>query len=211
MRVPALLAFATVSLAGCGAPAVSLGGGAREYVATDYSNVLERWTRTESLLLFDELTRALTVTATFESWDFRWAYVIRYGQDFRVTIAERQEMLRRQLQKTRETHDVFLALYGSADKQNDLTRPDSAWIVRLIDSTGNETPPMDIEAVRNPGALVARFYPYNNVWRKAFRVRFPTMTSDGHATIAPTAEWFGLRFAGPLGNTDLTWQLVGER
>lgn len=122
MRIPALLAFATVSLAGCGAPAVSLGGGAREYVATDYSNVLERWTRTESLLLFDELTRALTVTATFESWDFRWAYVIRYGQDFRVTIAERQEMLRRQLQKTRETHDVFLALYGSADKQNDLYR-----------------------------------------------------------------------------------------
>ena len=95
MRSVALLIATT--LVGCGAPAVSLGGGAREYVATDYQSVLDRWTRTESVLLFDELTRALTVTATFESWDFRWAYVIRYGQDFRLTIPERQDMLRKRL------------------------------------------------------------------------------------------------------------------
>ncbi len=209
MRSVALLIATT--LVGCGAPAVSLGGGAREYVATDYQSVLDRWTRTESVLLFDELTRALTVTATFESWDFRWAYVIRYGQDFRLTIPERQDMLRKRLEKTRERHEFFLALYGATDKQNDLSRPDSAWIVRLIDSTGNEIAPEEIEPLHKPGALESRFYPYSTVWRKAFRVRFPMQTSDGHPTIAPTADWFGLRFAGPLGNTDLTWQLADAR
>jgi hypothetical protein len=211
MRSSALLVVALLGLAGCGAPAVSLGAGPREYVATDYPSVLDRWTRTESLFLFDELTRALTVTATFESWDFRWAYVIRYGQDYRLTIPQRQDLLRQRLETTRDTHEFFVALYGSSDKQNDLTKADSAWIVRLIDSTGNEIAPTDVVAVHKPGVLERRFYPYSTVWRRAFRVRFPTATSDGRPTIAATAEWFGLRFAGPLGNTDLTWQLAGSR
>jgi hypothetical protein len=197
-------------LAGCSASPVSLAGGAREYVATDYPTVLDRWTRTESLILYDELTRALTVTATFESWDFRWAYVIRYAQDYRLTIPERQSLLRDKLSATRDTHEFFLALYGAEPKQNDLTKPDSAWIVRLIDSTGTEVPPKQIDAVRRPGAIERRYYPYNTVWRKAFRVSFPSHTSDGRPTISPRAEWFGLRFAGAWGNTDLVWKLAGS-
>jgi hypothetical protein len=196
---------------GCAAPLVSLDRGPREYVATDYPAVLERWTRTESLFLFDELTRALTVTATFESWDFRSAFVIRYAQDYRLTIPQRQELLRERLAATDEHHEFYLALYGEEDRQNDLSRPDSAWIVRLIDSTGGEVAPSAIEAVTRPGVLEQRFYPYSTVWRRAFRVRFPTQQADGRPSIARGAEWFGLRFAGPWGNTDLNWRLAPTR
>ena len=30
----------------------------------------------------------LTVTATYESWDFRWAYVVRYAESFKYVVAE---------------------------------------------------------------------------------------------------------------------------
>ncbi|MSP24409.1 MAG: hypothetical protein EXR75_04450 [Myxococcales bacterium] len=191
---------------GCAAPTVSLARGPREYVATDYAAVLDRWTRDESLFLFDELTRALTVTATFESWDFRWAYVIRYAQDYRLTIPQREELLKGELAETRDTHELFVALYGGRHKENDLTRADSPWIVRLIDSTGSEIAPAQIEAVKQTRVLERRYYPYNSVWRSGFRLRFPTRTPDGRPTISEHADWFGLRFAGAWGNTDLVWR-----
>ncbi len=201
-----LLALAG-ALSACAPKPVSIAEGPREYVATDYDAVLKNWTREESLIIYDELERALTVTATFESWDFRWAYVIRYANDYRLTIPQRQRLLSTTLNETRKSHQFFIALYGSNMKQNDLSEKDSAWIVRLIDATGNETAPTQIEAIKKPNILERRYYPYNSVWRKAFRIRFPTKSGNGRDTIAPDAEWVGLRFAGAWGNMDLIWEL----
>lgn len=209
------LTLSGVMLAGlfgsaCAAPAVSLQEGPREYVATDYDGVLGRWTRSESLILIDELETALTVTATLESWDFRWAYVIRYARDYRLTIPQRQRLLGEQLNETRRQHQFFVALYGSNYKQDDLTKKDSNWIVRLIDARGNETAPVQIEKIKKSRVLERRYYPYNTVWRQAFRVRFPAQTADGRPTIAEDAEWIGLRFAGAYGNTDLIWDIARD-
>lgn len=190
---------------------MTLADGPREYVATDYAGVLDRWTRTKSLFLFDELTRALTVTATFESWDFRWAYVIRYAQDFRLTIPERQALLERRLSETRGSHEFFVSLAGADDRQSDLAAARPSWIVRLIDSTGTEAPPSALEPVARPDALERRYYPHHSVWRRAYRIRFAALGSDGRPVLAPTAQWFGLRFAGPWGNTDVTWALESPR
>jgi hypothetical protein len=203
----AALMLLLVVAGACSPPAVSLQEGPREYVATDYEGVLKRWTREESLILFDELERALTVAATFETWDFRWAYVIRYATDYRLTIPQRQRLLGQRLNETRKDHQFFIALYGANQKQNDLTKADSPWIVRLIDATGNETAPIQVEAIKKPTALERRYYPYNSVWRKAFRIRFPAQGKDGRPTLSPNATWVGLRFAGAWGNTDLIWQL----
>jgi hypothetical protein len=100
-----------------------------------------------------------------------------------------------------------VALYGGNRRHNDLTKPSSAWIVRLIDSTGNETAPSEIVAIKKPTALEQRYYPYNTVWRQAFRIRFPVASPDGRPTVSPQAAWLGLRFAGAKGNTDLIWDV----
>ena len=199
----ALLLSALVS--GCATQSVSLKEGPRQYVATDYDYVLKRWTRTESLVLYDELERALTATATFHSWDFRWAYTIRYARDFRLTIPQRQRRLKKSLASSRQHHEFFVALYGSEQDKNDLTEKDSAWVVRLIDASGNEVAPASIEKIRNLNVLEQRYYPYATAWRKAFRIQFPVKSRDGRPTISQQASWFGLRFAGAWGNTDLVW------
>ncbi len=201
------LALAAAPALGCATPLVSLAEGPREYVATDYESVLRQWTRTERLFALSELDNFLTATATFESWDFRWAYVVRYVQDYRLTIDERKKLMEKALDETKRRHQFFVAIYGGERRYNDLTKPDSAWIVRLIDDTGNETAPEEIQAIRKPNAIERTYFPYNSVFRLAFRIRFPRFTADGRQTISSKAKWFGVRFAGAQGNTQLIWQL----
>jgi hypothetical protein len=203
-----LVLLAPLLVCACAEQTVTLNTGAREYVPSDYLQVLRRWTRDESLIVFQELDDKLTVTATYESWDFRWAYVVRYAADYRLTVEQRREMLERTLQETADDHEFYVALYGSNWRLTDLSRPTSAWIVRLIDDTGSETVPSKIEAIIKPGALEYRYFPYTTVWRHAFRIRFPRQGIDGRPTIASNARWFGLRFAGAEGNEELRWQIV---
>jgi hypothetical protein len=201
----AIVLIAALS-AGCGVPRVSLADGPREYLATDYEHVLSRWTRTEHLLALSELDDLLTVTATFESWDFRWAYVVRYARDYRLSVEQRRLLLDATLAETRAHHQFFVALYGGNRRWTDLTKPNSAWIVRLIDDKGNETAPDEIIAIPKPGPIERTYFRYASMWRQVFRIRFPTSTPSG-PTIAKDASYFGLRFAGAQGSEELHWEL----
>jgi hypothetical protein len=203
----ALLASLGSGATGCAEERVSLSKGPREYVASDYPEILKRWTRDESLINVTELETPLTVTATFETWDFRWAYVVRYAQDYRLTVEQRRTLLVQTLRESSESHQFYVALYGSNWRWSDLSRPNSAWIVRLIDDLGDETAPSEIEHIAKPGALERTYFPYTTTWRQAFRIHFPRATPDKRPTIAPNAHWVGLRFAGAEGYEELRWDL----
>jgi hypothetical protein len=201
------LLFALAPLPGCAEPNVRLAEGPREYSPTDYEIVLERWTREKDLVVMNQLDNVLTATATYESWDFRWAYVVRYAEDYRLTVDQRRSLLERSLAESRKSHSFFLALFAQRYKWSDLTLEDPAWIVRLIDDQGTETAPTEIEPVKKPGAIERTYFPYTTPWRQAFRVRFPHSRADGRPTISPSARWFGLRFAGAQGHQELVWNL----
>jgi hypothetical protein len=205
--VPLLLGAALLAFGCSRTRAVSLAEGPREYVPFDYDQLLKRWTRTESLVALAELDDLLTVTSTFESWDFRWAYVVRYAEDYRLGVEQRRVLLESTLAETRKQHQFFVALYGPNRRWNDLSKKNSAWVVRLIDDKGNETAAEEIQAIPRPGAIERTYFPYTNVWRQAFRLKFPSHHGDGKPTIAPDATWFGLRFAGAQGHQDLIWRL----
>jgi hypothetical protein len=204
-----VFAAATLALsaAACSPTTVSMREGPREYVATDYEDVLDRWTRTEDLITLSELDNLLQTTATFESWDFRWAYVVRYVEDYRLTIDQRKKLLEKTLDETKTGHHFFVAITGGERRFNDLTKADSAWIVRLIDSTGNETAPEEIVLIKRPNAIEKTYYPYISVFHLVFRIRFPNVGPDGRPAVSPNAEWVGLRFAGAQGNSEMKWVL----
>ncbi len=206
-----ILVALLAACAACGDPRVSLRTGPREFVPSQYSQILARWTRSASLLTLAELDDLLTVSATYESWEFRWAYVVRYAQDFRLTVEQRRVLLDKTLAQTQDHHNFYVALYGANRRWTDLSRPNSAWIVRLIDSDGNETAPTTIEIIPKPGAIERTYFPYTSVWRQAFRIQFPKTASDGRPTIAPDASWLGLRFAGAEGNEELHWDIDRSR
>lgn len=192
---------------GCAANKVSLREGPREYVATDYDDVREKWTRKGDLITLSQLDNLLETTATYESWDFRWSYVVRYVEDYRLTVDQRAKLLDKTLAETQTGHHFFVAITGGEHRYNDLTKPDSAWIVRLIDSTGNEIAPDEIVAIKRPNTIERTYYPYVTVFHQVFRIRFPRSTPEGKPAIANNADWFGLRFAGALGSSELTWEI----
>jgi hypothetical protein len=214
-RRPAVWSFALPALVwalcGCSTPRVRLIEGPREYVAADYDAVLKTWTRSAQFTNVNAMDNVLTATATYESWDFRWAYVVRYAEDYRLTVDQRHSLLERSLAETRDAHHFYLALYAQKHKWNDLTASEPAWIVRLIDDEGTETAPSEIETIRKPGAIELTYFPYTTPWRSAFRVSFPKVRVDGRPTISPAARWFGLRFAGAQGNQELIWEIKEER
>jgi hypothetical protein len=203
LAVPVGIALTT----GCSTPHVSLANGTREYVASDYPQVLARWTRSEDLLVLSELDNLLTATATYQSWDFRWAYVVRYAQDYRLTVEQRRALMTKTLEEARDAHHFYVALYGATRRSTDLTQSNSTWIVRLIDDQGNETAPAKLEAIAKPGPLEKTYFPYTTGFRNAYRIVFPRATESGRPTIAPNARWFGIRFAGAEGNQELRWEL----
>ena len=69
----AVTLFGVLAVTGCGEPSVRMAEGPREYAPTDYEIVLDRWTRKKDLVVTSQLDNVLTATATYESWDFRWA------------------------------------------------------------------------------------------------------------------------------------------
>jgi len=197
-------------LIGCATTArVSLSEGPREYVAADYEQVLAHWTRSEQLVELSELDSLLTATATFESWDFRWAYVVRYAHDYRLSIEQRRGLLQSTLEETRSHHQFLVALYGNNRRWTDLTKPNTGWVVRLFDDRGNETAPEEIVAIPKPGAIERTYFPYTTPWRQVFRIKFPVATPRGPA-IAHDATVLGLRFAGAQGSEELRWELASR-
>ncbi len=199
------------SLLGCTEPTVRLAEGPREYAPTDYDIVLERWTREGELVVSSHLDNVLGVTATYESWDFRWAYVVRYSEDYRLTVDQRTSVLERSLAESRTQHQFYVALYAQRHKWNDLTAENPAWIVRLIDDQGSETVPIEIDPIKRPGAIERTYFPYTSPWRSAYRIRFPRYKADGTPTLSPRAQWFGLRFAGAQGHHALVWQVERDK
>ena len=203
--------FVSLVLAGCGTRSVQLGEGPREYAPTDYELVLKRWTRSADLIVPSSLDNVLGVTATYESWDFRWAYVVRYAEDYRLTVDQRSALLQRSLAESRQNHVFYVALYAQTHKWNDLTADDPAWIVRLIDDQGSENAPMEIEPIKRPGAIERTYFPYTTPWRSAYRISFAKFRSDGRPALSARAQWIGLRFAGAQGHQALVWDIEGQQ
>ena len=210
--LPAFVLLIGSLATGCGGPAtLTLRPGPRAFTARDYEEVYEAWTRDADEFAFGRLKDVLDVTATFQSWEMRWAYVVRYSEDYAVTTDERAEMLRATLADAREFHRFFISLFGTDWRSSDLTNEESAWRVVLVDPRGAQTVPVEVEAVERPaGRALVPYFPSISPFRREYRVVFPAVRPDGSETIPRDAEYTLLRFTGSQGRVDLRWDFSTE-
>ena len=206
MRFGALIAGLALA-AGCTQPTLTLDPQARTFTPESYPQVWEAWTREEESFAWKELAHEIFVSATFESWEFRWAYVVRYAYDYSLTPEARDEMLYASLTSSRLEHRFFVTLAGMDFRESNLANKASAWRVLLIDPEGNQTSPILLERVRRPTAVDRVYFPQVNSFRQTFRVTFPAVDEDGRSTIPQGAPHVLLRFTGARGRADLTWNL----
>ncbi|MAQ17695.1 MAG: hypothetical protein CMN30_23230 [Sandaracinus sp.] len=191
--------------AGCAGRTITLETGPRSFTPDDYEDVYESWTRDDQDFEWALLDDVLHVTATFESWEFRWAYVVRYGYDHAVEADDRETMLRATLSDAGENHRFYVTVAGSDFREQNLASRHSAWRVLLVDPEGRQTEPVEIERIRRPSAADEIYFPSITPQRQAFRVVFPASRADGTPAIPDGATHVILRFTGARGRVDLRW------
>jgi hypothetical protein len=179
---------------------------------SDYERVVERWTRDEQLYVLDGLDNALTVTATFESWEYRQAYIDRYTYDFRLTDAERQALEAEQRAELESAHVFLVAASSTRIEWSDLSSESTPWKIRLVNDQGDVLAPLPdaeelsgIQPVRRVSPAQRLYFPYINDFRDVFYLRFPRALPDGTPFLRPGVEAFTLEFAGALGRAELRW------
>ncbi len=195
---------------GCATHTINLQTGPRAFTADEYELVYEGWTRSEDDFAWTELDDILHVTATFESWEFRWAYVARYARDHSIEESARAAMLRATLADATQHHRFFVTLSGPVFREQDLTSPRSGWRVLLVDEDGRQTTPIEMRKVRHPTAAELIYFPSVSPHRQAFRIVFPARREDGTETIPVDARTIKLRFAGARGQVNLEWEIPTE-
>lgn len=193
--------------AGCATQKVSMRSGPRAFTESDYERVYSAWTREAHPFAFGRLADVLDATATFESWEFRWAYVVRYAHDHALPTESRTALLRTTLEDASAHHRFFVTLIGTDWRESDLTSERSAWRVLLVDEAGRVTAPLEIERIERPTPAERIYFPSITPQRQTFRIVFPATHADGTATIAPDTRVIVLRFTGAQGTVDLRWEL----
>jgi hypothetical protein len=203
------LAALTSSLAACGSPRLSLRPAVHTFTASDYGSALDRWTRSADDFDFGHLSEVLHVTATFESHEMRWAYVVRYAADHSMTTEEREHLLERSLGDAQTRHRFFVTLGAPIFREGDLTGEQSDWRVLLVDDNGHQTEPVELLRIPRPSRDMRAYFPAIHRQRHVFRIAFPVVDEEGAATIEPGSRRVTLRFAGASGTVNLEWDLDG--
>ena len=177
---------------------------ARNYVATDYGEVYERWTRHDFAM--KDVEKALEVWVTYKSWDFREAYVERYASIYSLSDADRTTLRNAQREAFRGAYEFNLTAQSANYKWNDLEKASSPWRVTLLDALGHELAPerATIKVEKLPDAYEREFFPAKNPFSKTYTIRFVPPDNTDFAGIKSGA--IVLRIASPLGRIELTWR-----
>ena len=209
--VPLLGLVLIVLATGCAKSNVSLQTGPRSFTQESYAKVYRAWSRSAEDFSWGNLRDVLRVTATFESWEFRWAYAVRYAHDHSLTENERTGLLQTSLAAAKTEHRFLVTLSGNDHRESNLAGKKSAWRVLLIDSKGHQAFPKALERVRHPTAANRVYFPSISPHRETFRITFDVKTPEGKPTIPVGSKYVDLRFAGPHGIVDLRWEFASRR
>jgi hypothetical protein len=215
---PALLLAAVACACGCTEVQVNFSETeTHTFQPSDYERIVERWTRDEQLYILDGLDNALTVTATFESWEYRQAYIDRYAYDFRLTDTERLALETEQRAELEGAHVFFVAASSTKVEWSDLSAAATPWKIRLVNDQGDVLAPFDdshvpsgIETVRHVTPAQRLYFPYINDFRTIYFLRFPRNLPDGTPFLRAGVEAFTLEFTGALGRAELRWSASPE-
>ena len=191
----------------CSAPAgpVSLSPPPSQYRAKDYGRLLRRWTRHGRII--KQLDTPLKVHATFISPDYRGAYLARYAHIFRLPSAERLALEQSMRQAWSEGYPFTFAAATHDLTYNDFDRKRTIWRVTLVNDAGRQVRPRTVERERRITPLIRSFYPYVGEFSQVYQVTFPKRLADGGPLVNSRTKRLTLRFAGPLGQVALHWDL----
>ena len=174
----------------------------RAYVARDYTEVYERWTRHD--FVSHDAEKAIELWATFKSWDFREAYIERYAATYSISDADREALRQLEKKALHEAYEFHVTAQSANYKWNDLEKKSSPWRLVLMDALGHELQPESIRVEKLPEVVEREFFPAKTPFTKAYVVRFVAPANSEFAGIASGS--LVLRLSSPAGRVELSWR-----
>ncbi len=195
------LAIIALLTAACGGPGPITLTDTWPSKTRDYDDVVRDWTRSGSLVR--DLETVIHIDATFESPEWRAAYVAERVRRDALPDSEAAALLAAQKQANTESYEVELLVSTHDTRWNDLQKGTrSMWRVALMDDRGNQVTPISIKRERRPDAVVRAWFPTMGDFAEAYTVRFPrSVDLMGAGTRALT-----LRVSGARGAIEVTWR-----
>ena len=211
MRV---ILLAGISLAALGAtgctsrsPMVNIAPTTHQYGQGAYTRVLTHWTRQTKIIKLERLDTTLRVHSTCLSPDFIAAYVARYEHLFKLPRRERNRISKEMNDTWKESYAFTVAAATTDHRWNDLDKKRSIWRVALINDLQQQVAPLEVTAKKINTVTIKEMFPYVGDFYRFYRIRFPRKLSDGTELIRKDTRYIAIRFAGPLGKTELVWRL----
>lgn len=206
-RVVLACALAVAAACGTSKPvAVDFSETPRNYLAKDYKDVYDRWTRHENVVAYTGTI--IEVWATMKAWEFREAYVERYAAVYNLSEDEKAELRKAQLEASRELYEFHLTVQMNESTWNDLDKRSSPWRLSLLDGAGDVLAPESVESPNLPDAYEVSFFPRKTPFTRTYVVRF----ARGKVAEGAGASFQGwqsgrltLRIASPAGQAQVTW------
>jgi hypothetical protein len=193
-----LLGVFAAGHAGCAAGTGGTGPG--------YFKILDSWTRVEKI--YEGFEPRLLLKATYKNRSFRYAYIDRYADDYKLTPRHRDAMRAKALEISELYNEFILAAHTPTDRWNDFEESDSIWKLYLEDNLGNRLTPISIDKLDAKDPLLQEFFPYIGLWSSIYIVRFPKYSEASTESIPGEAtDYLRLTVAGALGSGELEWRL----
>jgi hypothetical protein len=172
-------------------------------ISKTYLDVLNRWSRKETL--YSQFETKVQITATYKNDEYNRAYSAEYARVYYLTDAERKTRDELQSGFTRESREFFFYAAMAAKERNDFDRPNSIWTIFLIDEQGNQIQPLEVRRIERITPLMEEFYPYvNKYYGNCYSLKFP-IPATGGKTGLDVAKPMKIVFSSVLGKAELAW------
>jgi hypothetical protein len=207
-RAVRCLGALALAAAGCAEPIprpVDFSEGRGGFDSSSYEQVLATWTRHAKEWKTD-IGTVIEVWSVLKSSQFRQAYVERYSKIYSLPEAERRSLYTAQMDAARTTFEFHVTAETTNYKWNDLERASSPWKVTLVDGTGAELAPKQIEVPRLPELYETQFFPNRTAFSRSYVIRFDRAEAEAAGFAGLRSGRLILRVVSPLARVDLLWQ-----
>ncbi len=174
-------------------------------ISKEYRDVLNIWTRTETV--YSQFETRVAISATYQGKDFKNAYLREYDRIYSLTQADRTQREALQTESLSAYREFFFYAYLPEKNDNDFDRQNSIWKVFLVNGKGERVVPLEIRRIEKVTPLVEQFYPYvHKYYGSCYRLKFPAGEGvDAQAEGTPRKP-LQLVFTSVLGKATLEWK-----
>lgn len=175
--------------------------------ARAYRRILSRWTRHEVITIIEDFNTTARIYATLHAPEFNAAYAAKRRQMFRLTDREVDQLRSKLAETWKSSYPFVLALATHKRDWNDLESDDSHWRLHLLNDHGETVTPNSVERHKRVTDIDKDLFPFVDHFYQLYLVRFPKALPNGTPLTNSQTKQLTLQVSGPLGRTELKWQL----